>query len=331
MSDPVADALLETMRAQRPDDDLRYEVEPTPMTGGYFAAILQFRLASPPDDLRGDLVARIIPIPEVWARESAIQAYVAGAGFPTPAVRMSVDATSPLGRGLIVMDRATGSSPLSGLGPADIFRQLPSIVAGLPRTLARVSERLHSLDPSPLDAALDDVGGDLPRTPREFVERLADNATGTGHHFLAEAAEGLADTEPPMSAPVVCHGDLHPFNLLVDGDRVMLIDWTNSRIADPTFDLAFTHLMLTEMPVDVPKVARVALGPVARSLGRRFLREYTALRGSPIDQPAFDWHRRVHALRILVEVAGLTTVGPRSDDHPFMAMAPKMRTVLGLG
>ena len=71
-----------------------------------------------------------------------------------------------------------------------------------------------------------------------------------------------------MSAPVVCHGDLHPFNLLVDGDRVMLIDWTNSRIADPTFDLAFTHLMLTEMPVDVPKIAKVALGPVARSLGR---------------------------------------------------------------
>ena len=186
---------------------------------------------------------------------------------------MSVGATSPLGRGLIVMDRATGASPLSGVGPADVVRQLPSLVSGVApdaRPGVGAAPRPRS---QPLDAALDEVGGDLPRTPREFVERLADTAAGTGHHYLTDGGEGLLDTEPPMSAPVVCHGDLHPLNLLVDGDRVMLIDWTNSRIAEPTFDLAFTHLMLTEMPVDVPKIAKVALGPVARSLGRRFLRE----------------------------------------------------------
>src|SRR4051794_23378435 len=100
------------MRAERPDADLRYEVAPTPLTGGYFATVLKFRLARPPVDLQGDLVARIVPVRDIWAMESAIQGYVAGAGFPTPAVRMSVDAASPLGRGLIVMDRATGSSPL---------------------------------------------------------------------------------------------------------------------------------------------------------------------------------------------------------------------------
>lgn len=41
---------------------------------------------------------------------------------------------------------------------------------------------------------------------------------------------------------------LSPFNLLVDGDRWTLIDWSTAVLADPHYDLAFTTLMLATPP-----------------------------------------------------------------------------------
>ncbi|MBK6671255.1 MAG: phosphotransferase [Actinobacteria bacterium] len=39
------------------------------------------------------------------------------------------------------------------------------------------------------------------------------------------------------------------FNLLVDGDRWTLIDWSTAVLADPHYDLAFTDLMLRNPPL----------------------------------------------------------------------------------
>ena len=48
-------------------------------------------------DLQGDLVARIVPNPPIGAWEAAVQGDVAAQGFPTPAVRLTVPESNPLG------------------------------------------------------------------------------------------------------------------------------------------------------------------------------------------------------------------------------------------
>jgi aminoglycoside phosphotransferase (APT) family kinase protein len=48
---------------------------------------------------------------------------------------------------------------------------------------------------------------------------------------------------------VIRHGDLQPFDLLVDCERWALIDWSTAVVADPHYDLAFTTLMLANPPL----------------------------------------------------------------------------------
>jgi aminoglycoside phosphotransferase (APT) family kinase protein len=64
---------------------------------------------------------------------------------------------------------------------------------------------------------------------------------------------------------VICHGDLHPFNLLVDGSRVTLLDRSTALLASRSYDVACTSLVLSEAALEVPGRLR----PPARWIGRR--------------------------------------------------------------
>ena len=83
-----------------------------------------------------------------------------------------------------------------------------------------------------------------------------------------------------------------------DGDKL---------VAHPGFTIGFTDLMLANPPIPLPKVGAAMLRPVGRNIARRFLSTYRTLtRGTPaaVDEDNLEWHRKVHALRILVELAG---------------------------
>ena len=114
----------------------------------------------------------------------------------------------------------------------------------------------------------------------------------------------------------------------------MLIDWTVARIAHPAFTLGFAELMLANPPIPLPRAGAALLGPVARNIARRFLATYRALTaGTPavVDDENLDWHRRVHALRILVEVAGWDASGTRpTSGHPWLILEPVARQALAL-
>jgi Ser/Thr protein kinase RdoA (MazF antagonist) len=45
----------------------------------------------------------------------------------------------------------------------------------------------------------------------------------------------------------LCHGDLHPDNVIVTADGPKLIDWTGARRGGAPYDLACCHLLLTEL------------------------------------------------------------------------------------
>jgi aminoglycoside phosphotransferase (APT) family kinase protein len=326
VNSPTTTLLLDTLRDATGRSALGFAAPPTRLTGGFYAEMLRFRLADPPVDLDRDLVARIVPNPAAGVWEATIQRAVADQGLPTPAVRLTVDETGPLGRYLIVMDAVDGQPPMAGLGIGTIAGQIPNLVRHLPDQLARVAADLHSLDAEPLAEQLDTLDTTFPTTTAGFIEEQAGYAEALDRPDIAAAAARLVATEPLSTVRAITHGDLHPFNLLVTADGTSLIDWTVARIAHPGFTLGFTDLMLANPPIPLPKAGTALLRPVGRNIAKRFLSTYRTLTdGTPaaVDDENLEWHRKVHALRILVELAGWDATGTRpTRGHPWLILEP---------
>jgi thiamine kinase-like enzyme len=73
-----------------------------------------------------------------------------------------------------------------------------------------------------------------------YSTALAQRAAPPGNPALRTAAVARAQeiAEPPLTAGVVCHSDLHAMNLLRGAESLILLDWEYSHVADPLWDLA---------------------------------------------------------------------------------------------
>ena len=153
------------------------------------------------------------------------------------------------------------------------------------------------------------------------------SATQCGRRDLTQAARWLLDHSPAGAPHVICHGDLHPFNVLVDSDgHVTLLDWSAALIGPRAYDVAFTSLLLAEPPLIVGAALRPAVRAAGRGLSRRFVRRYEHHAGVTIDKNDVRWHQAVVCVRALVEVAGWVdddTVGGR-EGHPWLVSGPAL-------
>ncbi|QYG93873.1 phosphotransferase [Iamia sp. SCSIO 61187] len=324
---PLAAALLGAL-ARTTGADLAYAGPPTRLAGGFWADLLAFELADPPAGWEGRLVARIMPDPDTAAKETIVQAEVAAQGFPTPRVRGAGDAHPGVdGRAFLVMDHVDGRPLLGGLSGAAALTTLPSVVRRLPTLLGGVMADLHRLDVAPVQQRLAGVG----RTEsgsEAIVVGLRSVALAADRPDLVAAADWLLTHPPPPGPLVVCHGDLHPFNVLVDDQgKASVIDWSVAVIAPAAFDLAFTSVLLSEPPLVVPGPVRPLLRGAGRALSRRFLRSYRA-HGGTVDREALAWHGGVVCLRALTEVAGWSTLDDRRG-HPWVISGARFARRLG--
>ena len=297
--------------------------------------MLVFSLLDPPEGWDGELVARVMPDAGLARKETIVQEAVATAGFPTPRVRGWSGPESPVGRAFVIMDRATGAPVLSGLGGVQAFAALPRLVSRIPEALAASMAQLHALDPQPVREELRDISCVATAVPG-LVAQLRTSAAECGRADLDDAARWLTDHPRRPASDVICHGDLHPFNLLADGDgKPTVLDWSAALIAPRTYDVAFTSLLLAEPPIGVPGPLR----PVVRALGRRvagrFVRRYQQYGGVVIDLDELSWYQAVVCLRALVEVADWVKHGVASArrGHPWLvsggAFAIHLATVTG--
>ena len=98
--------------------------------------------------------------------------------------------------------------------------------------VARVLATLHGLP----------VPGDLRPVRFDEQARVLEAAFEPGPAGLAmrsSAREVFATLGAAATPPVLCHHDLNPLNLLVDGDgRVWLVDWEYAGLGDAAIDLA---------------------------------------------------------------------------------------------
>jgi aminoglycoside phosphotransferase (APT) family kinase protein len=302
---------------------LEYERRPEPMRGGFWAELLSFSLANPPVGWPPELVARLMPDPAAARKETIVQSAVAAAGFPTPFVRVSGGPDCGLGRAFMVMDRAAGGPALSGLDgmvtPAAVRRLLRRV----PELLAGSMARLHALDPDLVRDELEQVR-EVPVNVAGLLAMLERFAAEFGRPDLVGAAGWLTDHPPAPSPEVLCHGDLHPFNLLADGDRVTVLDWSTALLAPRAYDVAFTSLMLSEPPLRVPGWERPLVQVLGRELARRFVRSYQHQTATTIDSGELRWHQAVVCLRSLAEVASWVHQGVADTraGHPWLMSGP---------
>lgn len=105
--------------------------------------------------------------------------------------------------------------------------------------LGRTVRAVHDL-PAPTGVA--------PKDPRQTLsETWSRLASGPAlPSFVGEAAlRVLAEPEPARERPpVLSHNDVHPANLVYDGEKLLLVDWDTAGPNDPLYDLATISVFL---------------------------------------------------------------------------------------
>jgi aminoglycoside phosphotransferase (APT) family kinase protein len=318
----TTDSLLAAIRHRTGIEDLHWARPPLPLSGGFWAEMYDVELVDPTELLTGRLVARIMPEPDTAEYETTVQRHVHRSGLSVPAVRAAAGPGEHLDRAWMLMDHALGQSLLNGLSAANAFRQVPTLLRRLPFLLAEAAANVHRCPPNGLEDELD--GHNRRADIDDFLQRVAQQADSIDRHDLADTAHHLATQSP--TTRVICHGDLHPFNLLVDDEQWTLVDWSAAVIADPHYDLAFTTLMLANPPLGGPAPVRAVARIIGTRLANSFLHNYQQLSNNPIDPDRLTWGRQVHALRALVELNTWEAQGTTNthSGHPWFALRPHL-------
>jgi aminoglycoside phosphotransferase (APT) family kinase protein len=225
--------------------------------------------------LLGDLVARgtrswihaygrgaVVKIPHPstpadWIHfEAKYTEAVRAAGAPVPRL-LGIEQIS--GRAASVWERVEGTSMWQR-----VIDQ-PNLSAELGRLLADIQRALFELVP-PVT---------LPSQRDRLVSKIRRSAA-TVDASLARALDMLpARTSPPR----LCHGDLHPSNVILGNGGPMIVDWFDASRGDPVADVARTVLTLlgdgTKPPRHLPGSDRRTLAVLTEA--------YLSRLGAPLE------------------------------------------------
>lgn len=181
---------------------------------------------------------------------------------------------------------------------------------------------MHRLDPEPVTAAVQATATGVAWSAGDVLRQLRAGAEVAGRDDIVAALDALAIDQPSAGGEVVCHGDLHPFNILERDGELVVLDWTGAVVAHPCFDLAFTELLLANPPLELPGPLRPLGRAAGTLLARRFVAGYA--RANPhVSLDRLDWYRALHSARVLVEATNWRAVhGPGGARHPFLSVAP---------
>ncbi|MFI2489107.1 phosphotransferase [Promicromonospora kroppenstedtii] len=169
------------------------------------------------------------------------------------------------GRPGLVLERVAGADML------DVLRRRPWQVRSLARVLAETHLAVHEVA----------APADLPDVRQVLAARLGDASLS---RELRGFALRLLDGLP--SGDRLCHGDYHPGNVMVSGERVSVIDWPNAARGVPESDHARAVLLL-QWADALPAGGLVSRGFVAA--GRSMLtRGYALAYADGADRPLRD-------------------------------------------
>jgi hypothetical protein len=107
------------------------------------------------------------------------------------------------------------------------------------------------------------------------------------------------------SGAALCHGDMHPGNVMMTAAGPLVIDWLAAGSGPAHADVARTLFLLrgSAIPRDFPRLQRAALEAIRRRFARTYLRAYGRLRPLDAHQVA-QWNLPILAARVAEAVEG---------------------------
>ncbi len=293
---------------------------PQPLTGGFWAEMWTLTLDNRGPRLPEQVVLRLSPDPQLAAWETAVQRIAADMQYPTPAI-IAFSHPTDTTRFWSVMQHASGQPLLAGLSGIRALTKLPQLARQLPDQLASVMAQLHALDPTAIEQEVREIRGGRDSIDG-LLEHYANTAERIGNAPIADAVDHLVATRPPTEQRVICHGDLHPFNVVQHNGELTVLDWTAAQIADPAYDVAFTALLLSNPPLTAPRAVRPIIQTAARALSTRFIRSYNTASRVAIDDRQLQWHSALQSIRVLIDVAQWRAAGTidHHAGHPWLTM-----------
>jgi aminoglycoside phosphotransferase (APT) family kinase protein len=177
------------------------------------------------------------------------------------------------------------------------------------RAMAEAHARLHRL---PVAGAPPDTG----EGPLAVLD-AALAAAGLAEGFAAERA-WLDAHDRPRGRPVVCHGDLQPAAMRIEGDdtsTAMLVNWSAALVAEPEYDVALTLLMFWSVPYLAEGMGqRKMLKTVRDVIIDGYRAAYEGADGAvPLDHDRLAYWGAFHALRWSVRLAAADRRGGPAD------------------
>jgi aminoglycoside phosphotransferase (APT) family kinase protein len=193
---------------------------------------------------------------------------------------------------------------IKGVGQIlNMLRRLPHIRRETLRLWEEAQTRLHSVPVDDFVASVERAG--FSGRDFSFDSYFASLRTTAAELALEEhrpAIEWLLVHESHRSqAPVICHGDFQPFNVLADQGRLMgVIDWVKTTIADPAFDYGAVIAILATVPIRAPAGLHQLLRALMNSLAHRHSGPGRSL---PESDAALRYYQTFNCVAQLITVA----------------------------
>ena len=212
----------------------------------------------------------------VGEREVAIARRVDASGLAAPRF-LGVERVE--GRYGLVYERITGPSML------DRLRRRPWRVDQLARAFAALHADMHETDGAGLPSLVAKL--------RAEIERAAESLGNVRRDATLRALDRLA------RGSTVCHGDMHPGNVILSSAGPIVIDWLTAGFGPPEADVARTMFLLTgsDIPGTYPRVQRALIGTLRGRFAATYLRAYRRRRALDAHQLAL-WRLVVLAARV---------------------------------
>ncbi|MDM5462593.1 MULTISPECIES: phosphotransferase family protein [Bacillus cereus group] len=164
--------------------------------------------------------------------EAQKQKYAYSCGLHVPKV---FEVTEIQGRQAIIMEYVEGESVgellLNNLSKAEHFISI----------CVSIQQKIHAISVSP-----DEI--------EPMKERLYRQINSV--HNLDEKQKGniLKRLDSIIFEPRLCHGDFHPFNLIMSNDAMKIIDWVDASSGDIRADVFRTYLLYSQNSVELAEM-----------------------------------------------------------------------------
>ncbi|PNT90383.1 phosphotransferase family protein [Clostridium thermosuccinogenes] len=213
--------------------------------------------------------------------EASIGKTVHEAGVPSPAVFGVIDAEDRRG---IIYERIEGKTMFLHI------QKEPWMVYHYAQQLARLQYEVHKCKLKNLPAQKD-----------KFTDRIKSSSQILGDRLgkILDYMESLPDGNS------VCHGDFHFNNIMVSGNRLVPIDWTNAYCGNPLGDVARTCLIMRS-PLKYPEFPDIMMPIIQYTkwlICWTYLNEYMRLSKAGY-KDIYAWILPVAAARLRDKVPG---------------------------